>query len=273
MIKKIFNNLKKPHKIPSKFLSKIEFFLKKKKYDKDFYENQQNQIFKKLSLDRHLGIKKLNEIKERYKILNNRGMASEHEVLFSSLSCNSKLNVNEILEIGTYEGANAFLLSLLFKNSNIETIDLESNKDNFKNFYNRNDNINKFLELRNNYLSKDDRINFNEINSINLINYKKKYDLIWIDGAHGYPLVCMDILNSIRLINDNGIIMCDDIYINNIDSDKMYNSSAAYETLSEFKNEGLINFDLIFKRLDANSNCLEKKRKFVGVISLALNKS
>ena len=268
MIKFLLSNLKKPHKIFSKILSKIEFTINKKKYDKSFYINKQNQIFKELSLDRDLGQKKLDKIKENYKVLNNRGMASEHEVLFSSLSCNSMYSVNEILEIGTHDGINAFLLSLLFKKSNIETIDLESDKDDFKNFYNRSSNINNFLESRNDHLSRDNRINFKEINSIHLINYKKKYDLIWIDGAHGYPMISMDILNSVRLINDHGVIVCDDVWINNVISDKMYSSSAAFETLNELKKEGLINFELIFKRLDANNNCLEKKRKFIAVISL-----
>tara|TARA_B100000795_G_C22790800_1_gene436842 strand:+ start:671 stop:1498 length:828 start_codon:yes stop_codon:yes gene_type:complete len=273
MINKILNNLKKPHKIPGKFLSKINFFISKKKYDKKFYENKQNHIFEKLNLDRNLGLKKLIEIKKNHEILNNRGMASEHEVLFSSLSCNPKFNMDQILEIGTYDGANAFLLSLLFENSNIETIDLKKNHDDFKNFYNRENNISKFIELRNSYLSKNKNIYFKEINSVNLINYKKKYDLIWIDGAHGYPVVCMDIVNSLRILNDKGIIMCDDVFINQIDSDKMYSSNAAYETLSELKKEGLINIDFIFKRLDSDNNCLEEKRKFVAIISLKPYKS
>ena len=273
MINKILNNLKKPHKIPGKFLSKIKFFISKKKYDKKFYENKKNYIFKKLNLDRNLGFKKLIEIKKNHEILNNRGMASEHEVLFSSLSCNPKFNMDQILEVGTYDGANAFLLSLFFKNSNIETIDLKKNHDDFKNFYNRRNDINKFIELRNSYLSKNKNIYFKEINSINLINYKKKYDLIWIDGAHGYPVVCMDIVNSIKILNDKGIIMCDDVFINHIDSDKMYSSNAAYETINELKKEGLINIDFIFKRLDASSNCLEEKRKFVAIISLKFYKS
>ena len=200
-------------------------------------------------------------------------MASEHEVLFSSLSCNPKFNMDQILEVGTYDGANAFLLSLLFENSNIETIDLKKNHDDFKNFYNRENNISKFIELRNSYLSKNKNIYFKEINSVNLINYKKKYDLIWIDGAHGYPVVCMDIVNSLRILNDKGIIMCDDVFINQIDSDKMYSSNAAYETLSELKKEGLINIDFIFKRLDSDNNCLEEKRKFVAIISLKPYKS
>ena len=51
-------NLKNPHQIPGKILSKIEFFISKKKYDQDFYINHQNQIFKKLSLDRYLGKKR-----------------------------------------------------------------------------------------------------------------------------------------------------------------------------------------------------------------------
>jgi len=273
MINKILNNLKKPHKIPGKFLSKINFFISKKKYDKKFYENKQNHIFEKLNLDRNLGLKKLIEIKKNHEILNNRGMASEHEVLFSSLSCNPKFNMDQILEVGTYDGANAFLLSLLFENSNIETIDLKKNHDDFKNFYNRENNISKFIELRNSYLSKNKNIYFKEINSVNLINYKKKYDLIWIDGAHGYPVVCMDIVNSLRILNDKGIIMCDDVFINQIDSDKMYSSNAAYETLSELKKEGLINIDFIFKRLDSDNNCLEEKRKFVAIISLKPYKS
>ena len=273
MLNFFLRNLKNPHQIPGKILSKIEFFISKKKYDQDFYTNHQNQIFKKLSLDRYLGKKKLNKIKENYKELNARGMASEHEVLFSSLSCNTQFHINEILEIGTFDGANAFLLSLLFKKSHIETIDLESNKDNFKNFYNRSDKIEEFLMLRKNFLSKNDKIDFKEMNSINLINHKKKYDLIWIDGAHGYPIVCMDILNSLKLINNQGIIMCDDVWIDNVVSDKMYTSLAAYETLNELKAEGIINFDLIYKRLDASSNCLEKKRKFVAIISLKSDKS
>ena len=220
-----------------------------------------------------MGKKKLIEIMKNYEDLSSRSMSTEHEVLFSSLSCSSKFNINKILEIGTFDGANAFLLSLLFKNSIIETIDLESSHDDFKNSYNRNNNINEFLSLRNNFLSRSDRIKFKETNSINLINHTKKYDLIWIDGAHGYPTACMDIVNSIRLINNQGVILCDDVWINDVVSEKFYNSIAAYETLNELKKEGLINFDLIFKRLDPNNNCLEKKRKFVAVISLVSNKS
>ena len=51
-------------------------------------------------------------------------MSSEHEIIFSSLSAANN-NINNILEIGTDNGKNAFLLSKLFPLANITTIDLE----------------------------------------------------------------------------------------------------------------------------------------------------
>jgi len=57
------------------------------------------------------------------------------------------------------------------------------------------------IKYRNNILKKSKSIKFLEKNSINLINANKKYDLIWIDGAHGYPVVCADIINSLHLLN------------------------------------------------------------------------
>ena len=56
-------------------------------------------------------------------------------------------------------------------------------------------------------------INFSPVNSLKLLNYKKKYDLIWIDGAHGYPVVCIDIINSLHILKENGLILCDDVYL------------------------------------------------------------
>ena len=40
-----------------------------------------------------------------------------------------------------------------------------------------------------------------------------RQDLIWVDGAHGYPVVSADITNSIRLMNNKTILMCDDIWM------------------------------------------------------------
>ncbi len=141
------------------------------------------------------------------------------------------------------------------------------NNNDFINSYNREASIDNFLKVREENLSKSEKINFIELNSLKLINHKKKYDLIWVDGAHGYPVVSSDIFNSLNLINEKGIILCDDIFTNFKISqyDKMYKSIASYETLKALEEQNIIKFNLIYKRLDAEFNCDENDRQFVAI--------
>ena len=267
---KILNNLARPHKIPKKIFNKLNYYFSYKKYNQNFFEEKQNKIFEHFGLNRQEGIKKLISTKKDLDFkLRDREMSSEHEVIFSSLSLSKNKSFLDILEIGTFDGFNSLLLSNLFRNSNIDTIDLSENDDDFVNFYNRKDNINKFTQHRNITLSKNKNINFIHLNSLKLLNYKKKYDLIWIDGAHGYPVVCIDIINSLHILKENGLILCDDVFLklNQSNSDIMYSSIATYETLNELKKQDLINFRLIYKRLNAEDNCIENTRKFIAIVS------
>jgi predicted O-methyltransferase YrrM len=259
----LIKNLIKPHKIPYKIINRILILYQRKIYDFNKFQKEQNSIFEYFNLDRDNALHKLAKVREEYPFLN-RSMSSEHEVFFSAVSL-SNLKINKILEIGTHDGKNSLLLSLLFKNAEIETIDLPNKSKDFIKFYNREDKLDEFIKSRNEVLSKNDKIKFIEINSINFFNSDKNYDLIWIDGAHGYPVVCIDIINSLRNISSNGIIMCDDIFVNKIKSDKMYESTAAFETLNELAKEKIIDYKLIYKRLDCINNCDKLNRKFVGV--------
>ena len=83
------------------------------------------------------------------------------------MSLNKSRSINEILEIGTFDGFNALLLSKLFKKKNIDTIDLPENDENFINFYDRKNKINKFIQDRDNILSKNEDIKFFTLNSLN----------------------------------------------------------------------------------------------------------
>lgn len=266
----MLNNLARPHKIPKKILNKLYYYFSYKKYNQNFFEKEQNKIFEHFGLNRQEGIKKLISTKKNLNFkLRDSGMSSEHEIIFSSLSLSKNKSFTDILEIGTFDGFNSLLLSNLFPSSNIDTIDLSDTDDDFVNFYNRKDNINKFIQDRNIILSKNENINFNPLNSLKLLNYKKRYDLIWIDGAHGYPVVCIDIINSLHILKENGLILCDDVHLklNQSNSDSMYSSIATYETLNELKKQDLINFRLIYKRLSAADNCIENTRKFVAIVS------
>ena len=267
MINAIIHNLKTPHKIPIKIIKKIIFLYKKIKYNPEIFKSEQNKKFSEFNLNRVEGEKKLELVREKYKFLE-REMSSEHEVLFSSLSLKPEIKIETILEIGTFDGANAFLLSKLFEKSKIETIDLKDTESDFKNTYERKNSVEKFIKLRNNLISKIKNIKFTELNSIKLTLSQKKYDLIWIDGAHGYPVCCIDIINSIKLLNKNGHIMVDDVLIENNKNDKMYNSIAAFETLTELKKNNIIQFNLFYKRMDANSNSDKKKISYVALIKL-----
>ena len=270
LLLKIIRNLIRPHKIPKKIFNKLNYYFNYKKYNQNFFENDQNDIFKYFGLNREEGIKKLTLIIKDIDFKSRDSeMSSEHEVIFSSLSlCKNKL-ITDILEIGTFDGFNALLLSNLFPNSNIDTIDLPENDDDFINFYNRKDNMSKFIQDRNIILSKNKNINFFPLNSLKLLNHKKKYDLIWIDGAHGYPMVCIDIINSLHILKENGLILCDDVFLelNQSNSDTMYSSIATYETLNELKKQNLVNFKLVYKRLNAEYNCIENNRKFIAIVS------
>ena len=270
ILKKIINNLIRPHKIPKKIYNKINYYFNYKKYDQKYFEKEQNEKFKHLNLNREEGTKKLNLIKKSLNFkTTNTSMSSEHEVLFSSLSLKKNKSIEDILEIGTWDGFNALLLSNLFPNSKIDTIDLPETDEDFINPYYRGDSISEFTKKRNINLSENENINFFPLNSVKLLNHKKKYDLIWIDGAHGYPVVCIDIINSLNILKENGIILCDDVHIklDQSKSDKFYHSIATYETLNQLQNQNIINFQLVYKRLNAKDNCMENERKFLAIVS------
>jgi hypothetical protein len=161
LLKTTLRNLKEPHKIPIKILNKLNYYLNYKRYNQIFFEKEQNEIFEYFSLNRQEGIKKLTLIKKDLDFrLRNSEMSSEHEVIFSSLSLRKDKSHTDILEIGTFDGYNSLLLSNLFPNSNIDTIDLSETDDDFINFYQRKNNNIKFIQDRNNILSKNKNINF-----------------------------------------------------------------------------------------------------------------
>ena len=171
MIPKIINILLKPHLIPKKIINVLRFNKLKREYDVKIYEEEQNLKFEQLGLDRKKGISNLGKFKEKNPVLN-RPMSSEHEILFSSISLVKKKSIFNILEIGTYDGINSYLLSLLFENSKIKTIDLKSEDYEFQNSYNRKKNFTNFTTSRDKVIKERDNILFKEQNVVKSHKFK-----------------------------------------------------------------------------------------------------
>ena len=231
--------------------------------------SDQNKIFSELGLSRSDGLVKLDDILMECYGVNfdeKNGMFSEHLILLSSISCLNH-SIKSILEIGTFDGKTSLILSRLFEDVNILTIDIPVTENDFESTYIQKSLQQEFLENRNKNLSNA-KIKFLEANSITLANNKEKFDLIWIDGAHGYPVVSMDIVNSYRLCNKNGYVLLDDVWKQVDYSDKFSKSIASYESLNALKDAKLINnFYLIPKRLGGEYN-LPWTKKYVGLFQL-----
>ena len=256
----------KPLRYPSFIRRKVSIAIENKKNATRLDTQEQN--FVDQGLDRSVGFNKIKNI--YYSLFGEEfnediDMLSEHLVLLSSISSDVNFDCKKILEIGTFDGKTTAILSALFPNSLITTIDLPSSDKLFQATYQRDKQLNQFLSNRNTLLKKQNSIKFIEMNSISLVDFEpNQFDLIWIDGAHGYPVVAIDIINSYRLTRKGGIILVDDVWVNIKKNDSMYSSIAAFETLIAIQNSKLIeSFKLFYKRIGGIHN-IKGERKFVG---------
>jgi len=227
----------------------------------------QESVYSKYGLSREIGLSKLNKILENlYGLEYNEttNMWSEHLVLFASIS-EGFSPISNVLEIGTFDGETTKLMSLIFPDSKILTIDLPQDElskiDLYKYMTERPD----FEKTRQQNLTHSQNIQFQEMNSLQLLHSPLSFDLIWIDGDHSYPVASIDIANSLRLLSSNGIAICDDVYIESQSKNTPGRSICSYETLNSLTEARLISFSLIRKRLGMNFNQSNSNEKFLGI--------
>lgn len=196
------------------------------------------------------------------------GMYSEHLLLFTSISLTTKYRPQKILEVGTYDGKTSCILSKLFPHSSITTVDLDDSDPIFRNSYGRDNETDllDFINFRNDLLSNVSNVSFVQMNSLHLTNLDDSFDLIWIDGAHGYPTACCDITNSIRLLSKDGILMCDDVWKTTSKNDDMYTSIASWQTLQAYEQCNIIKNQFFRKRLGFKHLANEKFVSFSTLI-------
>lgn len=229
----------------------------------------QEQLFIDNGLDRTAALKRLNQIlTQEFAVEYNEqaGMFSEHLIMFAAISL-AHPNITNILEIGTYDGRTALILARLFPSANIVTMDLPEDDAAFSSTYDRKYNTDDFLANRNRLIARAKNVNFQATNSLNLCNSDDEFELIWVDGAHGYPTIACDITNSIRLLSSDGILMIDDVWTSIERSDANYRSVGGYETINALYEAGVIQSVTLFhKRLRGIYNHLGAKKHvaFIG---------
>ena len=172
----------------------------------------------------------------------------------------------DILEIGTHDGNFSNFISKIYDESYVTTIDLDESDEQFINTYGRNEKekFDKHLKIRNKNLNRKN-INFIKLNSLNIKKYfkEKKFDLIWVDGDHLNPQVTIDIINSLDLLNNDGIICTDDVIMDNNFKNSDYVSSDGFFTLKHLEENGIIKNYYLIKRIRVK-NAIYKKYVSVG---------
>jgi len=241
-----------------RFFSKVETNLIK----------EQETKFTDLGLYRDQGIVKLNYVLSKIygKPYSERnGMWSEHLILFASIS-ESKYKVSNILEIGTFNGETARILSELFPLSEITTIDLMFEEILETKMYKYETNEKKLINSRIKNIESLPNVKFIEMNSLNLIEFSNSFDLIWIDGDHNYPTASIDIANAVRLLSPNGVGICDDVYIKNTKANLGGRSIASLQTMMAMSKSKLIEYTLVHKRISVYFNYPLLNKKYLGII-------
>jgi hypothetical protein len=265
MIKIISKILKKllplPHYLQVKKIYDIFRNYKSRNYDlsKDLDYNENLLISLKFQIKK---IKyRLNKLNYSYQ----DPMLSWHYHLFAGLKDYFENKNINILEIGTFNGQFTNFISEIYEDAQIITIDLNANNKQFLNSYGREKKLDGYLEFRRKNLFRKN-INFIELNSIHIKKYfyEKKFDLIWIDGDHLNPQVTIDIINSLDLLNKDGIICTDDVIMNVKFKKDKFVSNEGFFTLKHLEDNQILKNYYLIKRI-RKSNAINKKYISISV--------
>tara|TARA_Y100000768_G_scaffold211974_1_gene159694 strand:+ start:387 stop:1217 length:831 start_codon:yes stop_codon:yes gene_type:complete len=241
----------------NKIYIKIKNFLEHRNYDLIKDLNYNENLLKLLKINIQKVKSNLNSFNFQYQ----DPQLSWHYHLFLGLKDyfgDKKIN---ILEIGTFNGNFSNFLSKVYSESQIITIDLDENDQKFIDTYDRNEKkkLDEFLKLRRKNLNRDN-LDFIKLNSLNIKSYfnQKKFDLIWVDGNHLNPQVTIDIINSLDLLANDGIICTDDVIMDEKFEKGKYISNEGFFTLKHLEDNGLIKSYYLIKRITKNNATLKK---------------
>ena len=205
------------------------YFLNKKKIKKILFKSkikkvdifEVHEIFESVKISPNLiGPKKDSIIKSFCISPDNKvvGMTSDYEGWI--LATLSKIS-SKIFEFGTCSGKTTYLMALNSpENSKVHTITLSpemikniskkklDNKISFRNLIN--ESVYENFLFSGSEVEKKINVIFENSLNFNENDYKKYFDLIFIDGGHIYSVIKNDSEKSFKMLNANGIILWHD---------------------------------------------------------------
>ena len=190
---------------------------------------------------------------------------SVHWLVFAAYARFGK-SIKRILEIGTFDGEFTWLLSQLFPEARIVTVDLPDSDPLLRGLYDREDNQ-KYVRYQTLQKKNIDQPNIQalKVNSLFLLDHTTgSFDLIWVDGGHLYPEVAWDICQAWHLCAPAGAVLYDDV----IDSHRHYRddyvSTESFETLEYLASRVGSPLELFLKRRNPEHHAFRHLRKYVA---------
>jgi predicted O-methyltransferase YrrM len=150
----------------------------------------------------------LDHIKEKKLFFSQDWFTYKIDIIKNILNKYQKNYPKKILEIGSYEGLSMVFFLYLFNSSKIDVVDLFLSQ--YKEIFDKNF---KIIDNGNIRVFKKNSHNF-------LSNNNESYDLIFVDGGHGYLEVLVDLLYSYKFLNLGGILLIDDYDWDSTDKSK-----------------------------------------------------
>lgn len=192
---------------------------------------------------------------------------SVHWLIAAAVSVSGS-DIRNVLEIGTFNGAFTECLSRLFPDARIVTCDLEDEDDEFRNSYDRStqSELSSFISVRNAHLDRPN-VTFKQVSSFFLpAVLTEKFDLVWVDGWHLNPDVSWDLCNAYHFLRPDGILMLDDVVVDEKHVVEGYVSSESHHAMQAIKTYTGSDVHYFMKRRDRSRQLFATDRKYVAVM-------
>ena len=123
------------------------------------------------------------------------------------------------LEIGSWEGRSVVHICEKFKNFQVTVVDPYMEYKEIDKFVKKQNIDETYNTLKKNLKNFSDRVEIYRTTSKKFFeNNQKKYNLIYIDGSHKSKDVEDDFLNSLKILEDGGLIILDDFTWNHYEN-------------------------------------------------------